>query len=187
MKILSVSVALVAVLALGGCAPEPVATPEPTVTPTETVPSPTATPTPTPTPTIVSGWSECPGIIKRLNASAPDGTTYVEIEPEEFDVQRVGSDVLSRACVVDVVVSGESVTWAILPGDRSVSDGVVRELVGDDFVPKGGGVYANNLTGLGVLVKFYGTGATLDEALKLHGVFGPHKSSIVFMSTYLIS
>ncbi len=187
MKILPVSLLVVAALALGGCAPEPVATPEPTVSSTPS-PTPSAeTSTPTPTSTIVSGWSECPGIVSRLNDSAPDGTTYVEIEPEAFDVQAVGAAALTKACVVDVVVSGEPVTWAIIPGARSISDEVVRELLGDGFASKGGGVYANNLTGHGVLVKFYGTGATLDEALKLPRVFGDHKTSLVFMSTYIIS
>lgn len=188
VKTLSVVLLIAATTVLAGCAPEPVPTPTPTpsasVTPT---PTKTATPTPTPTPTVVSGWSECPGIVKRLNATAPDGTTYVEIEWEQFAVLRVGSDLLARSCVIDVVVSGEPVTWAVLPGDQAVADEVARELLGDGYIAKGGDVYANNDTGFGVLVRFSGTGATLDSSLKLTDVFKPFVQPLVYLSTFTVS
>ncbi len=179
---------LAAALVLSACGVEP----EPTPTPTPEVsasPTPTRTPTPTPTPTqtVTSGWSQCPSIVKRLNASAPDGTTYVEIEWEKFGVLQVGSDVLARACVVDVVVSGEPVTWAILPGTQAVADDIARELLGDGFVPKERDVYANNDTGFGVLVRFSGTGATLDSSLKLTNVFKPFVEPLVYLATFTVS
>jgi len=188
VKILSVPLLLAAALTLTACGTEPTSTPTPTptVSASPTV-SATPTPTPTPTPTVKSGWTQCPSIVKRLNASAPDDTTYVEIPPERFMVQRVGTAVLGKSCVIDVVVSGEPITWAVLPGDQALADGIIRELLGDGYVAKGGGVYANNEAGLGVLVRFSGTGATLDSSLGLTNVFKPYVEKLVFMSTYLIS
>lgn len=190
VKKLPVVLLLSAALMLTACGPEPTPTPTPTdsasasPTPTETA---TPTPTPTPTPTVKSGWNQCPAIVKRLNASGPDDTAYVEIPPERFMVQRVGTAVLSKSCVIDVVVSGEPVTWAVLPGDQALADGIVRELLGGGYVAKGGDVYANNDAGLGVLVRFSGTGATLDSSLSLTNVFKPYVEKLVFMSTYSIS
>ncbi len=165
MKKLPVVLLLAAALTLTACGAEPTPTPTPTETqsssPTPTQ-SATATPTPTPTRTVKSGWNQCPAIVKRLNETGPADTTYVEIPPERFMVQRVGTAVLNKSCVIDVVVSGEPVTWAVLRGDQAVADTIIRELLGDGYVAKGGDVYGNNEAGLGVLVRFSGTGATLD-------------------------
>ncbi len=190
MKKLPVVLLLTAALTLTACGAEPTPPPTPTATasaaPTPTATE-TATPTPTPTATVKSGWNQCPAIVKRLNASGPEDTTYVEIAPERFMVQRVGTAVLGKSCVIDVVVSGEPVTWAVLPGDQALADGIVRELLGGGYVAKGGDVYANNDAGLGVLVRFSGTGATLDSSLNLTNVFKPYVEKLVFMSTYVIS
>ena len=188
MKILLSAPLLLAAVLLAGCAPEPVAP-----TPTQTVsaaPTPTSTPTkptPTPTPTVASGWSECPKIVKRLTATAPAGTTYTEIEPAKFSVQRVGTAVLARSCVIEVVVGGERVTWAVLPGDKSVADGVVRDLLGGGFVAKGSDVYTNSETGFTVLVRSSNTGAALDSSLTLTKVFAPFAQPLVFLGTSMVS
>jgi hypothetical protein len=186
VKFLASAPLLIAVVLLAGCAPEPVA---PTPTPTVTVaPTPTATAAkPTPTPTVASGWKECPKIVKRLIATAPAGTTYAEIEPAKFSVQRVGTAVLARSCVIEVIVGGERVTWAVLPGDQTVADGVVRDLLGGGFIAKGSDVYTNSDTGFTVLVRYSATGAALDSSLTLTQVFTPFVEPLVFLGTSMVS
>ena len=134
-----------------------------------------------------SGWSECPKIVERLDATAPEGTRYYEVEPEKFTVQLVGSAVLAKSCVVTADVGGELSTWAILPGDSELADSVARDLLGGGFTAKGGGAYTNTDTGYGVLVRFAGSGKSLDTALDLVDVFSPYTQSLVSVSTFGLS
>lgn len=134
-----------------------------------------------------SGWVECPKIVERLEAAASEGTRYSVVEADEFKVQVVGPALLAKACVVLVDVGGEQSTWAILPGGSDVADGVARDLLGAGFTAKGGGAYTSTDTGLGVLVRFAGTGTSLDAALDTPGVFAPYPQPLVSLSTFGLS
>jgi len=184
---LSPGLLLVAVLALSGCGTEPAPTAPPTSSTPTVVPTTTASPTPTPTPTVKSGWVECPKIVERLDATAPEGTRYYEVEPKKFAVQLVGAAVLAQACVVTADVGGELSTWAILPGDSELADSVARDLLGGGFTAKGGGAYTNTDTGYGVLVRFAGSGTSLDTTLDLVDVFAPYNQPLVSLSTFGLS
>lgn len=163
-------------------------TPVPTaITSSSATAEPSSAPTPTPTPTVKSGWVECPKIVERLTKVAPEGTEYSVVDAKKFSVHAVDAALLAKACVVLVDVGGEQSTWAILPGDSDLADSVARDLLGAGFVAKGTGAYTNTDTGYGVLVRFAGTGTSLDTALGITGVFAPYPQPLVSLSTFALS
>lgn len=137
--------------------------------------------------TALGGWSECPGIVERLNANEDEPTGYEQIPASEFEVPEVGADVVAAACVIRVTVADDPITWAIVPGDESVADGVISALLSAGFAPAGAGIYTNSSSGMGVLVQSFETGAGLDDYLVYSTAFAPIDEPIVYLGTFIVS
>ncbi len=137
--------------------------------------------------TAPDGWTECPGIVERLNANEDDPTGYEQIPASEFEVPEVGAEVLAAACVIRVTIADDPITWAILPGDQTAADGVISSLLSASFVPAGSGIYGNATSGMGVLVQSFETGAGLDDYLVYSTAFESIDEPILYLGTFIVS
>ena len=137
--------------------------------------------------TATEPWSECPGIVERLNGNESDPTVYEQLEAGDFVVQEVGADVLAGACVIRVSINDDPITWAILPGDDAVVDSVGSALVAEGFVAGASGLYGDQATGRGVSVKAFASGADLDAYLVYSKAFAPITEPIVMLGSFALS
>ncbi len=131
-------------------------------------------------------WSECPGIVERLNGNEQDPTVYEQLEPSEFAVSEVGADVLAGACVIRVTVNSDPITWAILPGDGALADAISTSLTSSGFTPSGQSLFGNSSTGVGVLVQAFGSGADLDAFLVYSTAFSSIDEPIVYLGSFAL-
>lgn len=188
--------AVAAVLALSGCGTSfftdgfgvPVtASPTPTFSAS---PTPTqAPPKPTPTPTEnLGGWVECPRIITDLNRNTVDPATYKQVKAASFPVKEVGSGVLGAACVIQVTTGGESVYWAVLPGDASLAASIKGNLINAGFVAGGvAGTLSNTATSEGALIASFATGAELEAFLGGPQGFARLDQPLVYVGSFFLS
>jgi hypothetical protein len=164
-----------------------------TASPTPTFsasPTPTqAPPKPTPTPTeSLGGWVECPRIITDLNRNAADPATYKQVKASAFPVKEVGSGVLGAACVIQVTTGGESVYWAVLPGDASLAASIKGNLIDAGFVASGlAGTLSNSATSEGALVSAFATGADLETFLGGPKGFARLAQPLVYVGSFFLS
>lgn len=171
---------LAGALALSGCA-APVAGPAPEAS------SSAEAPTEDTTDSAPEAWAECPGIVERLNANEDDPTVYEQIPAADYDVPEVGADLLDSACVIQVTVNDEPITWAIVPGDAAVADAAITNLEAAGFASVGLGSYGSASTGQAVLVQSFETGADLDAFLVYSTAFEPIDEPIVYLGTFILS
>ena len=136
--------------------------------------------------TAAEPWSECPGIVERLNANENDPTVYEQLGAGEFAVPEVGADVLAGACVVKVTLNDAPVTWAILPGDDALAASITSGLQDAGFVSGGNDLYGDEATGRGVLVKSFASGGGLDAYLIYSTAFAPITEPIVYLGTFAL-
>jgi hypothetical protein len=170
---------LAGALALSGCA-APVAGPAPEASSSAEAPTENTDSAP-------EAWAECPGIVERLNANEDDPTVYEQIPAADYDVPEVGPDLLASACVIQVTVNDEPITWAIVPGDAGVADAAIANLESTSFASVGLGTYGNASTGQAVLVQSFETGAELDAFLVYSTAFEPIDEPIVYLGTFILS
>lgn len=173
------AVLLVAGIALAGCSSTSTSDTTDTGTPTEET-------TAEGSATAVEPWSECPGIIERLNANEDDPTVYEQLEAVDFAVPEVGADVLAGACVIRVSVNDDPITWAIVPGDEALAESISSTLAGAGFTSGGQGLFGDESTGVGVYVKPFGTGAELDAFLVYSTAFASIDEPIVYLGSFAL-
>jgi hypothetical protein len=187
---------LAATLSLSGCASSwfvdafgvssPTTTPTPSAKPTEAAP--TAKPSPTPTVPPIEGWSECPRIVTDLNKNTPDPASYKQVKPSEFPVQDVGSDLLSTACVIAVTTGGESVTWAVLPGDEALAASIKARLLNAGFTTGSvAGTLSKQAISEGALVSSFANGAALESFLVSAKGFARIQQPLVYVGSFFLS
>lgn len=192
------AILLIATLSLSGCASSwfvdafgvstQTSTPTPSAKPTEAPP--TAKPTPTPTPTVppIEGWSECQRIVTDLNKNTPDPASYKQVKPSAFPVQDVGSDVLSNACVIAVTTGGETVTWAVLPGDEALAASIKARLINAGFTTGSvAGTLSKQATSEGALVASFANGAALESFLVAAKGFARIQQPLVYVGSFFLS
>lgn len=136
--------------------------------------------------TAAGPWSECPGIVERLNANEEDPTVYEQLEAADFAVPEVGADVLAGACVIRVIVNDDPITWAILPGDTSLVDSISSTLTDEGFVGEAG-LFGNEATGVGLYVRAFTSGAEFDAFLVYSTAFAPITEPIVYLGSFALS
>ena len=180
MKLRSLITLAVLVVALTGCSSSSPDGTEPGSDPTN------AEESPGDSSTAAEPWSECPGIVERLNGNEEDPTVYEQLEPSEFAVPEVGADVLAGACVIRVTINSDPITWAILPGDGALADAISGTLASSGFTPAGQGLFGNESTGEGVLVRAFGSGADLDAFLVYSTAFSPIDEPIVYLGSFAL-
>jgi hypothetical protein len=164
----------------------PTSTPTPSAKPTEAPP--TAKPTPTPTVPPIEGWSECPRIVTDLNKNTPDPASYKQVKPSAFPVQDVGSDVLSNACVIAVNTGGETVTWAVLPGDEALAASIKARLINAGFTTGSvAGTLSKQATSEGALVSSFANGAALESFLVSAKGFARIQQPLVYVGSFFLS
>jgi hypothetical protein len=163
----------------------------PTNTPTASAKptaSPTAKPSPTPTVPPIEGWSECPRIVTDLNKNTPDPASYKQVKPSAFPVQDVGSDVLSNACVIAVTTSGETVTWAVLPGDEALAASIKARLINAGFSTGSvAGTLTKQATSEGALVSNFANGVGLESFLVSAKGFARIQQPLVYVGSFFLS
>jgi hypothetical protein len=191
------AVLLATTLALAGCSTSwftdgfgitgtatPTATSKPSSTPTAA--KPTATPKPT-TPPIVA-WSECPRLVTDLNKNTADPATYAQVKASAFPVQEIGVDLLADACVIAVTTGGETVDWAVLPGDDALAASIKASLIDAGFAAGGiAGTLTNTQTSKGALVSAFPNGAALETFLAGPKGFARITQPLVYVGTFFLS
>jgi hypothetical protein len=172
----------------GATSAAPTAAPGATHTAAPT-PSPTAMPTTTPS---LGGWSECPKIVGDLNTYAKNHptptTTYVQIKPADFPLKAVSPAVLNNACTIAVTVSGETVHWAILPGDSTLAASIKADLLNAGFAPGGvADIFSNTATGQAATIATLASGQALDAYLVVSSVFMRFTQPLVYIGSFTLS
>lgn len=195
-----VAVFVLGTIMLSGCAGALFATghaatsaaPTPTADATHSATSPpSATPTPTTAPSL-GGWTECPRIVSDLNAYAKQHpsplTTYTQIKPADFPLNSVDAALLNGACTLAVTINGETVHWAILPGDPAVASSIKANLLNAGFASGGvADVYGNARTGRAATVTAVANGQALDQYLVTSNVFGRFSQQLVYVGSFALS
>jgi hypothetical protein len=184
------------ILSLSGCASSwfvdafgvstPTSTPTPSATRTEAPP--TAKPSPAPTVPPIEGWSECPRLVTDLNKNTPDPASYKQVKPTDFPVQEVGLEVLSKACVIAVTTNGETVNWAVLPGDEALAASIKARLINVGFSTGSvAGTLSNQATSEGALVSSFANGAALESFLVSAKGFARIQQPLVYVGSFFLS
>lgn len=132
-------------------------------------------------------WTECPGIVERLNADVDDPTVYEQLAASDFPVPEVGAEVLAGACVIGVTINDDPITWAILPGDTVLADSIATTLQDNGFVSGGLALYGDQATARGIIVQPFAAGADLDAYLVYSEAFAPITGPIVYLGTFELS
>lgn len=161
------------------------ATAAPTPAPTTAAPRPTPTPTPTEN---LGGWVECPRIVTDLNSNSADPATYKQVRGSAFPVQEVGGGTLADACVVKVTTGGESVYWAVLPGDASLAATIKGNLIDAGFSAGSvAGTLTDAATSEGALVADFPDGAALESFLVGPRGFARLHTPLVYVGSFFLS
>lgn len=137
--------------------------------------------------TAAQPWSECPGIVERLNSNQDDPTVYEQLGAGDFAVQEVGADVLAGACVIRVTINDDPITWAIVPGDAVLAESISSALLSAGFVGGPNDLYGDEATGRGVVVASFDNGAGLDAYLVYSTAFGPITEPIIYLGAFVLS
>lgn len=162
----------------------------PTLAPEATQsPAPSAKPT---TPPSLGGWSECPRIVDDLNLYAKNHptptTTYAQIKPSDFPLKAVSPAVFNDACTIAVTLSGETVDWAILPGDSTLAASIKADLLNAGFASGGvADIYSNTATGRAATVATLASGQALDAYLVVSSVFARFTMPLVYIGSFTLS
>ncbi len=191
------AVLLAAMLALAGCSTSwftdgfgVSASATPTVAPTPSPKPTTAKPSPTPKPTTppIVGWSECPRLVTDLNKNTADPATYKQVKASAFPIQEIGADLLADACVIAVTTGGETVDWAVLPGDDALAASIKASLIDAGFASGGvAGTLTNTQTSKGAVVSAFPNGAALDNFLGGPKGFARITQPVVYVGTFFLS
>ncbi len=165
-----------------------------TATPT---PSPSASQstssTPAPKPSVsanppIQAWEECPRIVTDLNKNVDDPAQYAQIEATSFAIQDVGLDTLLDSCVIQVKTDGQTVTWAVTPGDATLAASIKGNLLDAGFSASGiANSFTSTASGQGAFVIAFDDGAGLDGFLASSTAFARIGESLVYVGIYTLS